>query len=56
MNIGIVQPIAQHEPKILEPNKIERWEWFELDSLPEDLSPITSSTIEVFKKTDYSKF
>lgn len=55
LSFQVFAEIKEQEPKILEPNKIEKWEWFELDNIPENLSPITARTLEVFKKTEYSK-
>ncbi len=32
-----LQGIAYGEPKLMEPDKCEKWEWFDLDALPQPL-------------------
>lgn len=34
------------EPKLLEPDKCEGWQWFDWDSLPEPLFPSVESLIK----------
>jgi 8-oxo-dGTP diphosphatase len=33
----MIAKAAQGEPKVLEPNKCERWEWFSLNAFPQPL-------------------
>ena len=40
------------EPKVMEPNKCERWEWFDLDNLPSPLFPGLADAIEQYKKRE----
>lgn len=37
IDIGMTAEWVSGEPQIMEPNKIESWDWYALDSLPEPL-------------------
>lgn len=49
INIGFLAHVINGEPKIMEPEKCERWEWFSLDRLPEPLFEGTALVIERYK-------
>lgn len=34
------------EPKLLEPEKCEKWEWFSIDALPEPLFPVIQQLVK----------
>lgn len=38
------------EPKVMEPNKLDEWRWFELSSLPKNLYSPSRKFIEDYKK------
>jgi 8-oxo-dGTP diphosphatase len=38
------------EPKVNEPDKCEKWEWFDLDNLPSPLFPGIGKALEIYKK------
>lgn len=48
VNIGLLAKYLDGEPKLLEPDKCVRWEWFDLDNLPESLFEGTALTIKSF--------
>jgi len=37
VDIALVADWESGEPKVLEPNKLEKWEWRDFDNLPEPL-------------------
>ncbi len=48
-----IQVIARNfsgELKAMEPEKIDKWEWFDLDNLPENLYTPSKNEIEAYKK------
>ncbi|MFA5076091.1 MAG: NUDIX domain-containing protein [Patescibacteria group bacterium] len=49
VNIGLLARYLGGEPKLLEPDKCVRWEWFDLDKLPENLFEGTELTLKSFK-------
>jgi len=50
VNIGILAKYEGGEPKVSEPDKCEKWEWFSLDDLPNKLFEGTELTIGNYKK------
>ena len=50
VNIGIKATYNNGEVKNMEPHKCERWEWFSLDVLPENLFEGTGLTLEYYLK------
>jgi len=56
ITLYMLSELEKGEPKVLEPDKCERWEWFSWDSLPEPLFlPIQSLVKTGFNPVDYKK-
>ena len=49
LNIGVKVIYQGGEPKIMEPDKCTKWEWFDLNNLPERMLEGTQFTLENFK-------
>lgn len=49
IDIGMTAEWISGEPKVMEPNKIECWEWFDIDDLPEPLFGVLPNYVEAFK-------
>jgi 8-oxo-dGTP diphosphatase len=49
VNIGFVADWKSGEPVVLEPEKCEGWEWYEVDNLPEPLFATVSNYLEALK-------
>lgn len=49
LNIGVKGLYEGGKPVIMEPNKCEKWKWFNLDSLPSNLFEATELVINNFK-------
>ncbi len=49
VDIGFTAEWESGEPKVLEPNKLETWEWFGIDNLPENLFGCVGAYIESYK-------
>ena len=50
-----VQIIANNSngiPKVMEPNKIDNWQWFKFDELPENIYSPSKKFIEKYKKEE----
>ena len=48
-DLGFMAQWAKGEPRVLEPKKCERWEWFNLNALPSPLFATVPSFIEAYK-------
>ncbi|MBI2065686.1 MAG: NUDIX domain-containing protein [Candidatus Zambryskibacteria bacterium] len=48
-DIGLIADWKNGEPKIMEPNKIEGWGWYDLEALPSPLFSTIPSYIEAYK-------
>ena len=54
--IGFVVSDFEGEPKLMEPEKCEGWEWIPLDSLPENIFRTHKAQIETYiKNLNYSE-
>lgn len=49
LDIGFTAEWESGEPQVLEPHKLEKWEWFDIDNVPEKLFGCVSSYIESYK-------
>jgi 8-oxo-dGTP diphosphatase len=49
VDIGIVAEWKSGDPQILEPEKCEGWQWYDLDNLPSPLFAACISTINAYK-------
>lgn len=55
LNIGVKGKYQGGEPIVMEKDKFEKWEWFDLDNLPENLFEGTGLVLNNFKnKTIYN--
>lgn len=49
VDIGLMADWKSGEPKTMEPNKIEGWNWYDMDHLPKPLFSTIPSYIESYK-------
>lgn len=49
VDIGFVADWKSGEPQVLEPHRVENWEWFDLDNLPKSLFEPVEYYIEALK-------
>ena len=49
VDIGLLADWKSGEPKIIEPEKIEGWDWYEMDKLPSPLFSTIPTYIEAYK-------
>lgn len=49
VHIGLIAEWKNGKPKVLEPEKRESWEWYEIDNLPEPLFEMCKLAIESYK-------
>jgi 8-oxo-dGTP diphosphatase len=49
VDIGFIAEWERGEPQVLEPNKRENWQWYDLDNLPTPLFAPTARYIEAYK-------
>ena len=49
VDLGFVADWAAGEPRVMEPEKCERWEWFDVDRLPSPLFATVPSFFEAYK-------
>ena len=49
VDIGLVADWKSGEPEIMEPNKCEGWDWYDMDDLPSPLFATIPSFIEAYK-------
>lgn len=48
-DIGLVVDWKSGDPKIMEPNKIEGWDWYDMEKLPQPLFSTIPTYIEAYK-------
>lgn len=54
LNIGVKANSSEGDPKVMEPDKCEKWEWFKLEELPDNIFEGTELTLTNYKnKTLY---
>ncbi|MBU6231727.1 NUDIX domain-containing protein [Patescibacteria group bacterium] len=49
VDVGLIADWQSGEPKIMEPDKVESWEWYDLDDLPDPIFSSIPSYIEALK-------
>lgn len=49
VDIGLIADWKSGEPKIMEPEKIEGWGWYDIDNLPQPLFSAIPSYVEALK-------
>jgi len=49
VDIGMVAEWKSGEPKVMEPEKIEGWEWFDIDDVPDEKFACLPNYIEAYK-------
>lgn len=49
IDIGMLAEWVSGEPKVMEPHKIDYWEWFDIDDLPEPLFGTIPNYVEAYK-------
>lgn len=49
VDIGLIADWQNGEPQILEPEKCEGWDWYDIDNLPQPLFSTISTYIEAYK-------
>lgn len=49
VDIGLIADWVSGEPKVMEPNKCEGWDWYDMDELPSPLFVTIPSYIEAYK-------
>lgn len=49
VDIALVADWISGEPQVMEPDKIERWDWYDIDNLPAPLFSTIPSYIEAYK-------
>ena len=55
VHIGLIADWKSGEAMVMEPEKCESWDWYDLDALPEPLFGVTKNSIEFYKnKTLYA--
>lgn len=49
VDVSLVAEWKQGEPRVLEPEKVERWDWYSLDALPSPLFGMLATSIEALR-------
>jgi 8-oxo-dGTP diphosphatase len=49
VDVSIVAQWKSGEPKVLEPEKVERWDWYALDALPSPLFAMLHTSFEALR-------
>lgn len=49
VNIGMIADWKSGEPQVLEPEKCEGWDWYDIDNLPEPLFSTIPNYVEAIK-------
>lgn len=49
VDIGLIADWESGEPQIMEPDKIETWDWYNIDNLPQPLFGAIPSYLEAYK-------
>ena len=49
VDIGLIADWKSGEPKIIEPDKTEGWDWYDIDNLPDPLFATLPTYIDAYK-------
>lgn len=49
IDIGLAADWVSGEPQVLEPKKLERWDWYDLDNIPGPLFGVEPNYLEAIK-------
>lgn len=49
VDVSLVAEWKSGEPRVLEPEKVERWDWYALDALPSPLFGMLESSVEALR-------
>lgn len=49
VDVGLIADLQSGEPRIMEPEKVEAWEWRDMNNLPEPLFAPLSSYFEAYE-------
>jgi len=49
VDVGLIADWKSGEPQVLEPDRVESWDWYDLDNLPQPLFGTIVTNIEAFK-------
>jgi len=49
VDVSLVAEWKSGEPQVLEPQKVERWDWYALDALPSPLFGVLHSSVEALR-------
>jgi 8-oxo-dGTP diphosphatase len=52
VDIGLVADWKQGEPKVMEPDKLEAWDWYDVDHLPSPLFGMVPKYFETYKNNN----
>lgn len=55
VTIGVISSSYEGELKAMEPNKIDRWSWFDLDNLPDNIYTPSKNMIDEYLRRESSK-
>jgi 8-oxo-dGTP diphosphatase len=53
VTIGLFSEDFTGEPKVMEPDEITKWQWFNMDNLPQPLYFPSAKVLENFKKKEF---
>src|SRR5205814_708790 len=53
VDIGLIADWKNGEPAVMEPDKVESWNWYEIDNLPTPLFSTIETYIEAYKTGIY---
>ncbi len=49
VHVGLLAEWMSGDPQVLEPDKVESWDWYELNNLPEPMFEMCKMAIEAYK-------
>ncbi len=55
ISVGMIAHEVKGEVKVMEPDEIVEWRWFDLDKLPDNIFSASKKTIECFKEGVFYK-